>query len=111
MKIYIATPVNGRVEATLEEKRKAAYHRVCYLKVALKRMYPDAEFHSSFDEDIAPIEKFSGILPSEAEIMGLCVTKVMECDAIYLDSRWWASKGCRLEHQTAFIYGKQILFF
>ena len=109
MKIYLATPVNGRVEATLEEKRKASYHRVCHLKVALKRLYPDAEFHSSFDEDIAPIEKFSGILPSEAEIMGKCVQRVMECDAVYLDGGWIKSKGCRLEHDTAMIYEKKIM--
>ena len=115
MKVYIATPVNGRPEATIEEKRKAAYHRVCHLKVALKRLMPDAEFHSSFDEDIAPLDieltkKMFGVeLPSEPVIMGKCVQRVMECDALFLDMGWLMSKGCNLEYQTARLYDKQII--
>ena len=109
MKVYIATPFNGRPEATIEEKRKAAYHRVCHLKVALKRLMPDAEFHSSFDEDIAPITESGKTCWSEPSIMGACVQRVMECDTIYLDKNWYKSKGCRLEYYTADIYAKQII--
>ena len=109
MKVYIATPVNGRPEATIEEKRKAAYHRVCHLRVALKKLMPDAEFHSSFDEDIAPINVPEEYLLPEANIMGRCVQRVMECDAIYMDGKWWSSKGCSVEHYTAKIYNKEVI--
>lgn len=105
MNIYIATPVNARSEATIEEKRKAAYQRILELQVKLRAMYPDAEFHSSFDDDIAPLSKPIEILP-ESVVMGKCVTCVMECDMIYLDDNWQKSKGCALERVAAFIYGK-----
>ena len=109
MKIYIATPVNGRPEATIEEKRKAAYHRVCNLQEKLRTIYPDAEFHSSFDLDIAPIKSPFEYIPTEAEIMGKCVQRVMECDAIYMDKGWFNSDGCSVEHNTAVVYKKKII--
>ena len=109
MKIYIATPVNGRQEATIEEKRKAAYHRVCYLQEKLRGIYPDAEFHSSFDDDIAPITESGKTCWSEPSIMGACVQRVMECDRVYFDIGWMDSKGCRVEYTTAIMYQKKIL--
>ena len=108
MKIYIATPVNARKEATLIEKREAAYHRVCYLQERLKVVYPDAEFHSSFDKEIAPLSKPMELLP-ESVVMGRCVTEVMECAAILVDWRYENSRGCVVEHTTAVVYGKKII--
>ena len=110
MKIYIATPVNARSEGTLEEKRKAAWMRVCYLKVEIAHKIPDTEFHSSFDNDITSVEvtKFT-YLPSEAKIMGKCVQRVMECDAILMDWGYENSKGCTVEHTTALTYGKRVI--
>jgi hypothetical protein len=114
MKIYIATPVNARKEATLEEKRKAAYERIKKLKELLCEMEEEAEFHSSFDDDIAPLDveltrkMFGYELPSEAVIMGRCVQRVMECDMIILDKGWIESNGCNIEASVALIYKKII---
>ena len=110
MKIYIATPVNGRSEATLEEKRLAAYYRMCEIRKQLHWKFPDAEFHSSFDEHIAPIrrDRFD-IEWYEATIIGRCVTEVMNCDAILMDWGYEQSKGCTVEHTTALTYGKKII--
>ena len=106
MKIYIATPVNARKEVTLEEKRQAAYDRMCEIRKKLRKRYPDAEFHSSFDEHIAPIRKDRYDVDwSESVIMGRCVTEVIQCDMIVLDYDWQMSKGCRLENRAAQIYG------
>ena len=116
-KVYIATPVNSRSGATIEEKREAAYKRIKKIEYRLSKAvkgYEFAEFHSSFDADIAPIEieltkKMYGIgLPSESVIMGKCVQRVMECDVIVLDSRWSLSRGCNLERFAALKYGKEI---
>ena len=106
MKIYIATPVNARKEATLEEKRKAAYKRVDTLRVLARNKYPRSEYHSSFDLDIAPLNCYN---LTEAAIMGACVQWVMECDAILLDWGYENSKGCTIEHTTALTYGKKII--
>lgn len=118
MKVYIATPVNARHEATLEGKRASAHRRVKDLEYGLSKVIKGGEFfefHSSFDSDIAPMDimltkRMYGVgLPSEAVIMGKCVQRVMECDVIYLDAGWQESKGCCVEHYAACIYGKKIL--
>ena len=106
MKIYIATPVNARKEETLEEKRLAAYYRMCEIRKQIHAKLPDAEFHSSFDEHIAPINK--ECRKSEAMIMGECVTEVMECDMIVLDWGCADSKGCNVELFTAIQYCKEV---
>ena len=109
MKIYIATPVNGRKEGTLEEKREAAWKRVNYLRKIFKETNPKAKCHSSFDDDIAPLSKPIELLP-ESVVMGKCVTRVMECDAILMDYGCNNSKGSMVELFTAQQYGKKILF-
>lgn len=108
MKIYIATPVNARKEATLEEKRQAAYDRICEIRKQLHRVFPTVEFHSSFDEHIAPISK--ELWKPEPIVIGECVTEVMCNDAIFMDWGWQNSKGCQLEHYTAVLYGKRIIY-
>lgn len=111
MKIYIATPVNARSEATLEKKRQAAFKRVKYIVEQLRKIYPDAEYHSSFDDDIAPMDidltkrMYGCDMPSEPVIMGRCVQRVMECDMVVLDYDWQQSKGCKMENRAAQIYG------
>lgn len=116
-KVYIATPVNSRSEATIEEKREAAYKRIKDMEYRLNKAVKDyefADFHSSFDDDIAPInleltKKMYGMgLPSESVIMGKCVQCVMECDVIVLDNGWSLSRGCQLERFAALMYGKEI---
>ena len=113
-KVYIATPVNARKEATLEEKRQAAYNRVQAIKEKLQEQMPDAEFHSSFDEDIAPLnieltKRMYGVtLPSEAVIIGRCVQRVMECDMVVFDYGWRESRGCQVENKVAIVYEKEI---
>lgn len=95
MKIYIATPVNARSEATLEDKRQAAYERVKELEYTISKCIKGAEFaefHSSFDADIAPICDPVERLYPETWIMGKCVQRVMECDAIFIDKGWYRSK-------------------
>lgn len=106
MKIYIATPVNARKEETLEEKRLAAYYRMCEIRKQIHAKLTDAEFHSSFDEHIAPINNVCW--KPESIIMGECVTEVMKCDMIVLDWDWACSKGCMVEKFTAIQYNKVV---
>ena len=108
MKIYIATPVNARSEATMEEKRLAAYYRMCEVRKELHKRFLKAEFHSSFDEHIAPINK--ELYKSENCIMGDCVAEVMSCDAIFMDYGWSKSKGCKVEKKTAIVYEKKVCY-
>lgn len=105
MKIYLATPVNGRKEETLAEKQEAAMKRLDYIAELVKEFYPDAEC-------INPVRKIltyhKGLMDRESTIMGTCVKMVMDSDMIVLDDGWMSSNGCKLERSAAFIYGKQI---
>lgn len=105
-KVYIATPVNARKEATLEEKRQAAYNRVQAIKEKLQEQMPDAEFHSSFDDWIAPLK--GGKVWAESSVMGCCVQCVMECDMVVFDYGWRESRGCQVENKVAIVYEKEI---
>lgn len=100
MKIYISTPINGRLEDTFEEKYSAAKARVEELK---QKYYAPLAFKDVITTfDINPL----GI--SEAEALGRCVQAVMECDEILMDTDWASSKGCSIEFAAALYYGKTI---
>lgn len=105
MKLYISTPINGRNEKTFQEKLIAAKHRVELLKEVIRS-------DVSFDEyDCLMHTCFEKPMTSEAAAMGICVSQVIDADAIYLDHGWNSSKGCNLEYRAAKIYGKKIFEF
>lgn len=98
-KVYFATPVNGRTEPTLAEKKDAAFARCVDVQTHLKRLHPDWVICYSFM--VCPRDERL----TEAEAMGRCITLLMECDMIILDDNWQYSKGCRLEWDAAELYG------
>jgi hypothetical protein len=102
-KVYFATPVNGRTEPTLAEKKEAARARCIEVRGHLKRLHPDWVICYSFM--VCPINQ----VLTEAEAMGRCVTLLMSCDMIILDDvplPFYAnSRGCLLENMVAQIYG------
>lgn len=102
MKIYIATPVNGRKEKTMQQKSEAAYKRILEMREYITKYFRDADFYYSF------LLRQAFDFMSEAEIMGSCVSMVMECDMIVLDDGWESSRGCTIERYVAMQYGKQI---
>ena len=104
MRIYIATPINGRNERSFEDKYREAEKRVDALRNVLRT---DPRFWShSF---VSSIEINAPGSQTEAMAMGKCIAAVLECDAVYLDHGWQDSKGCNAEYQTAKIYGKKII--
>lgn len=105
MKIYVATPVNGRKEKTLIEKQEAARRRVQELRREIRKHLPDADVKSVF----SLIKVGYGCeQDKEAVILGKCVRLVMECDVILMDDGWGDSHGCKVERYTAQEYGKEI---
>ena len=105
MKLYIATPINSRTEKTLEEKKRAAKHRINLLKEVISN---DARFRQ-YNQLVSTFDIKQIISTTTEEVaLGHCVTAVLQSDAIYLDHGWNASKGCNLEYRTAKIYGKVI---
>ena len=107
-RLYIATPINARLERDFTSKYLAAKSRVEELKNKFftsdsnHRLAEYDEIVSSFD--LNPLGEYS-----EAQAMGRCIEAVLESDAIYLDRGWKASSGCILEYSTARIYDKTII--
>lgn len=108
MKIYIATPVNGRKEKTLRAKLEAACMRVAIMLAYLCKWHEDAEFMSVFDIGTPRELEMNTEQMTEAYIMGQCVEMVIDCDMIVLDDGWESSRGCTIERYVAMQYGKQI---
>ena len=105
MTIYLATPVNGRKEKSLEQKRWAAWKRIVQIMEYLKPKFGEAQFVSSFD--FYPVH--SQETKTEAEIMGWCVQRVMTSDLVILDSEnSLNSKGMIVESYVARIYGIKV---
>ena len=106
-RLYIATPINARLERDFTSKYLAAKSRVEELKKLLFATGSDARF-SEYDEIVSSFDLNPLGECSEAQAMGRCIEAVMDSDAIYLDQGWKASSGCILEYSTARIYGKTI---
>ena len=103
-KVYFATPVNGRKESTLEDKKLAALHRCYDVREKIKKAHPDWIFCYPFM--VCPFDTQSF---TEAEAMGRCVTLLMQCDALILDDGWMESAGCSVERSVAVNYDIKIL--
>ena len=105
MTIYLATPVNGRKEKSLDEKRRKAYERIKMMEQYLRPKFGEARFISSFT--FVPIDR--PVECTEAEIMGHCVQMVMSSDLVILDSEnSLNSKGMIVESYVARIYGIKV---
>ncbi len=102
MKVYVATPVNGRPGNDISDKRILASRRIKQMVEKMRERFPDGtEFVSSFD--VAPLGRPFG---SEAEIMGGCIRLVMESDLVVFDRDFIRpSRGMRVEVFTAETYG------
>lgn len=95
MTLYIATPVNARDESTFEAKHRAAMERIQHLKEVLRH---DERF-AHYDKFTSGVERCPIGTP-EPQAVGRCVQTVLECDAVYMDAGYEASRGCMTEHDT-----------
>jgi hypothetical protein len=106
-KIYISLPVTSRPEPTLSERLSNAFARSAELRRMVYGMHEHRNVHllTITPFDIAPI----GTEKTEAQIMSECVKAVLEADICVFDKDWRTSKGCRVEHTAASLYGKEII--
>lgn len=100
MKLYIATPINGRREETFAVKFEAAQARVQELKEQLRANPKFAKYtQMTSGVDVCPLGAYT-----EAKAVGRCVQAVLESDAVYMDMDYERSKGCLLEYDTCYRY-------
>lgn len=94
MTIYISLPITGH---DIEKVTKAANHASALIRARghhavnpLEITHRDMSYAQCLDKDIETI--------------------IGQCDAIFLQPGWRASKGCTLEYQCALLYDKEIYY-
>jgi len=60
-------------------------------------------------EPVTPFDVVKSVTTPYNQSMGMCIEKLLDCDAIYLCKSWEQSKGCNAELQVALVYKKQVM--
>lgn len=94
MKVYISLPITGH---DIEEVEA----RCIFAKAVLKK-----KGHTP----VSPLDVSTDPDATYAEHMGRDIAALLECDAVVFLEGYEDSRGRRLEHAAAEIYGKDILF-
>ncbi len=92
-KLYISLPISGRPLA--EAKAQAAEMK--------------ARMEGKGYDVVTPFEINPDSTRPYSEMMGRCIERLLECDAVCFARFWVMSEGCRLERTAAKIYGIEIV--
>lgn len=90
MKIYISLPITGH---DIEE-------------VEASCIYASGLIQAKGHTPVSPLDVSPDPDATYAEHMGNDIEALLCCDAVLFLDGWRTSKGCRLEHEAAIIYGK-----
>lgn len=93
LKIYISLPITGR------EAQARQHAEIVKADLSRKGHKP-----------VNPFDIYAGKNPSYADFICADLRALADCDAILLCNGWQYSKGCRIEHFFAGMFGKIILF-
>jgi hypothetical protein len=92
-RIYISLPISGH-----------PIYSVMSRALSIKEKLMDGYWA------ITPFDICSDLTQPYSYFMGEDIKELLECDAVYFAKGWEKSRGCRLEHSAAEIYGKEILY-
>ena len=116
MKVYVATPVTSRKEATLDKKFENAKKRIKQIISYLDRenlcmVHRFTEYVSTFS--VNPSVDDGEV--SDGEALGRCVALIMRCDAVIIDDLLEKelgieSKGMYIEKTVALLYMKKVFY-
>ena len=95
MKIMISQPMRGKTNEQIREERKA-------LVEALERE-GDEVIDTVFEE--APVDEDMAIY-----MLSQSIRFIGKVDAVYFMKGWENARGCKIEHQVAVEYGKQVYY-
>ncbi len=101
MTVYVCIPINGRKSGTLAEKKMEARRQADIIKRQLE--YQGHTVITPFD--VVPIDSQL----SDAQTLGLCITALCSCEAIYKGPGWRTSKSCQVESITAQVYNIMVV--
>lgn len=92
-RIYIAGKVSG-------EDYNQTYEKFCRIEKMLEGLGHEA---------VNPMKLVSKHLNNWGEEMKICISKLMECDSIYLLNDWADSRGAKLEYDLANALGYRLI--
>ena len=95
MKIMISQPMRGKTNEQIREERKA-------LVEALERE-GDEVIDTVFEK--APSDEDMAIY-----MLSQSIRFIGKVDAVYFMKGWENARGCKIEHQVAVEYGKQVYY-
>ena len=93
MRIYISIPITGHDELKQREKADMV----------------GALLSRRGHETVNPFDIYAGKNPTYIDHLVADLKELYRCDAIVMCSGWTKSKGCRLEHAFATIYGLKVI--
>ena len=95
MKIMISQPMRGKTNEQIREERKAL--------VGTLEREGDEVIDTVFEE--APADEDMAIY-----MLSQSIRFIGKVDAVYFMKGWENARGCKIEHQVAVEYGKQVYY-
>lgn len=95
MKIMISQPMRGKTNEQIREERKALVETL------------EQEGHQVIDTvfENAPADEDVAIY-----MLSQSIRYIGKVDALYFMKGWEKARGCKIEHQVAVEYGKEVLY-
>lgn len=97
MRVMISQPMNGLTVSEIEETQMRAYQYLTWL---------GHEVYDTFFVGYLP----PGVKNSGLYGLGLSITAMSECDAVFFCKGWEEAKGCLIEHDAAKFYGLKLIY-
>lgn len=96
MKVFISQPMRGRRDSEIIRER-------LYLKSLLEIAYPDDEINimNTFYE--------GHIIQNPLSLLGSAIQAMAHADLVVFANGWRDARGCRIEHDCAMEYDKNIV--
>lgn len=96
MKIMISQPMNGKTEEQIREEREEITKRL------------QEEGHEVVDTIF--IEEAPKNCNIAVYYLAKSIEMIGKVDALYFMKNWEKARGCKIEHQVAVEYGKQVFY-
>lgn len=104
MKVMISQPMTGLSDEEVIAVRNRAKEKLLdagYVHIMNGFWCNDASIEDQMHKN--------GVLHTGISYLGKALEILSKCDAVYFCKGWENSKGCRIEHETAVLYGLTIL--
>ena len=104
MKLYISMPMKGKTAKKINRERNIAIAKA----VSALGLTSESSTNCGLVEVIDQIHPKANKMTA-LECLGYSIMKMAEADVVYFAEGWELARGCRIEHQCATAYGKQVI--